>query len=207
MTAIIQCSPTIPLMTSKGAASAHFLIDCGEEHRLLFVCFIDETGEQWTFRNDEVRLQRNETMRSSVPASKQPKPDYDIGDVVYHVGLFSSTECRIIRRVYNGGAWRYDIRSTDGIVTCECTAESLSRFDGTMRPLSGKEIHPGVAVDKSVTRRFNEGNEVYYKSHKNSLPYRIDSCCCINGEWRYDIVNSHDRKYWCHENSLELIPL
>ena len=42
---------------------AHFLIDPGQEHHLQWVCFIDETGECWTFSNPEVRLQKNPTMR------------------------------------------------------------------------------------------------------------------------------------------------
>jgi hypothetical protein len=60
---ILQLDPLIPLETPKGKAMAHFLIDPGDEHYLVFVCFIDETGEQWSFRNDEIRLSRNLTMR------------------------------------------------------------------------------------------------------------------------------------------------
>ena len=60
---ILQLDPTVPLETPKGKAHAHFLIDYGEEHYLVFVCFVDETGEQWSFRNDEIRLSRNLTMR------------------------------------------------------------------------------------------------------------------------------------------------
>lgn len=41
---------------------AHFLIDYGYEHYLLFVTFLDDTGQCWTFRNTEIRLQANETM-------------------------------------------------------------------------------------------------------------------------------------------------
>jgi hypothetical protein len=59
---ILQLNPAIPLDTPKGKSFAHFLIDMGQEHHLLWVCFVDETGECWTFKNPEIKLQRNETM-------------------------------------------------------------------------------------------------------------------------------------------------
>lgn len=58
---IIQCDPLVPLETPKGPAMAHFLIDFGIEHSLQFVCFVDETGECWTFNQQDVRLQHNLT--------------------------------------------------------------------------------------------------------------------------------------------------
>lgn len=60
---MLQLSPTIPMMTPKGKATAHFVIDYGQEHHLLWVTFIDLTGECWTFSNPEIKLQENETMR------------------------------------------------------------------------------------------------------------------------------------------------
>jgi len=59
---MIQLNPTIPLDTPKGAAKAHFLIDYGQEHHLLWVCFQDDTGECWTFPNPQVKLQKNFSM-------------------------------------------------------------------------------------------------------------------------------------------------
>lgn len=58
---MIQLNPPIPLETPKGKGMAHLVIDYGTEYSLLFVVFIDETGECWCFRNSEVRLQRNLT--------------------------------------------------------------------------------------------------------------------------------------------------
>ena len=46
----------------KGSGFAHFLIDMGQEHNLLWVVFIDKTRECWTFQNQDVRLQGNQTM-------------------------------------------------------------------------------------------------------------------------------------------------
>ena len=60
---IKELSVPIPLDTPKGKAMAHFVIDPGMEHHLQWVCFIDETGECWTFQNPEVRLQSNYTLR------------------------------------------------------------------------------------------------------------------------------------------------
>lgn len=58
---IIQLDTPIPLDTPKGKALAHFVIDYGIEHDLQWVCFIDTTGECWTFRNPEIRAQNNIT--------------------------------------------------------------------------------------------------------------------------------------------------
>ena len=54
-----QLDPPIPLDTPKGPAYAHLAIDYGQEHYLLFVCFVNETGECWIFPNREVRIQKN----------------------------------------------------------------------------------------------------------------------------------------------------
>ena len=59
---LTQLNPPLPLITPKGKAWAHIVIDYGQEHDLLWVCFQDETGECWTFSNREVRIQENITM-------------------------------------------------------------------------------------------------------------------------------------------------
>ena len=59
---IIQLDPTIPMDTPKGPAKAHFLIDYGQEHHLLWITFIDATGECWTWPNPKIRLQENVSM-------------------------------------------------------------------------------------------------------------------------------------------------
>lgn len=59
---ILQLAPTIPLLTPKGAGLAHFLIDYGEEHDLLWVCFLDENGECWAFPNPQIRAFTNPSM-------------------------------------------------------------------------------------------------------------------------------------------------
>ena len=57
-----QLNPPIPLDTPKGPAYAHLAIDYGQEHYLLFVCFVNETGECWILPNRDVRIQKNVSM-------------------------------------------------------------------------------------------------------------------------------------------------
>lgn len=58
---MLQLDPPIPMETPKGRGSAHILLDYGTEYDLIWVVFIDETGECWCFRNPEIRLQKNLT--------------------------------------------------------------------------------------------------------------------------------------------------
>jgi hypothetical protein len=59
MSTVTRLEPPIPLVTPKGKAMAHFLIDYGFEHHLFWVCFQDVSGECWTWTNAEIRLQPN----------------------------------------------------------------------------------------------------------------------------------------------------
>lgn len=63
---ILQLNPTLPLTTPKGKALAHFLIDNGDEHHLLWVCIQDETGEIWAWPNTDVRARDNPTMGRNI---------------------------------------------------------------------------------------------------------------------------------------------
>lgn len=63
---MIQLNPSLPLVTPKGKGNAFFIIDYGEEHSLLWVVFLEDSGECWTFRNEQIRLQNNFTMRPKV---------------------------------------------------------------------------------------------------------------------------------------------
>jgi hypothetical protein len=58
---ILQLDPPLPLDTPKGKGLAHLVIDYGVESDLCWTVFIDSTGEVWTFRNQEVRAQKNIT--------------------------------------------------------------------------------------------------------------------------------------------------
>lgn len=59
---IIQIDPALPVETPKGKALAHFLIDYGPEHHLLWVCFQNEGGECWTWPNPDIKAESNPTM-------------------------------------------------------------------------------------------------------------------------------------------------
>ena len=58
-----QLNPTIPLhVLGKGDGYAIGMIDYGQEHNLIWVTAIDDTGEIWCAPNHKVRLGRNWTM-------------------------------------------------------------------------------------------------------------------------------------------------
>jgi hypothetical protein len=57
---MLQLDPAIPVVTPNGKALAHIVIDYGPEHDLLWVCFQD-SGEIWTYRNQDVRADTNIT--------------------------------------------------------------------------------------------------------------------------------------------------
>jgi hypothetical protein len=57
-----QLNPQIPLSTEKGNGQAIAVIDYSEEHDLIWVVIIDETGEIWAVNNKHVRGITNWTM-------------------------------------------------------------------------------------------------------------------------------------------------
>lgn len=70
---MLQLNPAIPVTTPRGPGQAHFLIDYSPEHDLCWVVFLDESGECWTFRNPEIRAQKNLTLgRKSISPIQPP---------------------------------------------------------------------------------------------------------------------------------------
>ncbi|MBX9626780.1 MAG: hypothetical protein K2X82_23465 [Gemmataceae bacterium] len=67
---MLQLNPPLPVDTPRGPAYAHLVIDYSQEHYVLFVCFLQETGECWVVPNRDVKLQQNLTMGVRLP----PKP-------------------------------------------------------------------------------------------------------------------------------------
>ena len=59
---ILQLDPPLPMMTPRGKALAHLVIDYGIECHLLWVCALNEDGAVWTFQNPDVRLEFNPTI-------------------------------------------------------------------------------------------------------------------------------------------------
>ena len=62
MTHIQQLNPPMPVVTPKGSGLAHLVIDYGPEHNLLWVVFLDDGGECWTYPNINIRAQKNITL-------------------------------------------------------------------------------------------------------------------------------------------------
>lgn len=59
---ILQLNPPIPLThLIKGDFLAHFIHDPGIENEIMFTGFLDN-GEIWTFRNRDLRAQKNITI-------------------------------------------------------------------------------------------------------------------------------------------------
>jgi hypothetical protein len=59
---IFQLHPSIPVVTPQGNAQAMIVIDYGPEHDLIWVCFLDSNGQCWSYKNSEIRGQKNITM-------------------------------------------------------------------------------------------------------------------------------------------------
>ena len=66
MTHIQQLNPPLPVTTPKGNGLAHLVIDYGPEHHLLWVVFLDDSGECWTYPNMDIRAQQNITMGRNI---------------------------------------------------------------------------------------------------------------------------------------------
>ena len=69
---MMQLNPPIPVDTPRGPAYAHLVIDYSQEHYVLFVCFLAESGECWVLPNKDVKLQKNLTMGVRLPATNGP---------------------------------------------------------------------------------------------------------------------------------------
>lgn len=73
---MIQLNPPIPLTTPKGKGYAHFLIDYSQEHDLLWVVFLDDSGECWTMPNKDIRLQKNVSLGRTYLEKPADAPAY-----------------------------------------------------------------------------------------------------------------------------------
>jgi hypothetical protein len=60
---LTQLKPVLPVeVIGRGKGLCFAIIDYGEEHNLLFVTAIDETGEIWTAPSSLVRVRKNWSM-------------------------------------------------------------------------------------------------------------------------------------------------
>lgn len=81
---ILELENPIPVITPKGKASVKFLIDRGVENDLEWVCVQDDTCECWSWRNPDIRFQKNITQ-----GREYVSPFYDPEDV-----KLPSAECK-----------------------------------------------------------------------------------------------------------------
>jgi hypothetical protein len=73
-----QLEPPIPVhVLDKGAGFAFAVIDYGQEHNLIWVTAINDTGEIWCAPNPRVRLQANWTMGRKKPAAVTAREQSD----------------------------------------------------------------------------------------------------------------------------------
>lgn len=62
-----QLEPNIPMLVpQKGKGYAFAVIDYGQEHHLIWVVAMDDTGEIWAVPNPHIRVQNNWTMGRNV---------------------------------------------------------------------------------------------------------------------------------------------
>jgi hypothetical protein len=62
---MLQLNPSIPMITTKGKGFAFMCIDYSQEHNLVWVVAITETGEIWCLQNHHVRFESNITFDRS----------------------------------------------------------------------------------------------------------------------------------------------
>lgn len=67
---ILQLNPQIPMHTDKGDGYALAVIDYGQDHSLLWVIALNDTGEIWTIPNEKVRITKNYSMGRMIDKSK-----------------------------------------------------------------------------------------------------------------------------------------
>lgn len=58
---MLQLNPAIPVVTPKGNAMAHILLDYGIESDLIWVCF-EASGECWSWSNKDIKAPKNITI-------------------------------------------------------------------------------------------------------------------------------------------------
>jgi len=70
---MLQLNPQIPLITPLGKAWAVAICDYSQEHDLMWLCFQDDTGECWTWKNSEIKAQQNITIGRNYEKSNSGK--------------------------------------------------------------------------------------------------------------------------------------
>jgi hypothetical protein len=73
-----QLDPPLPVhVLDKGAGYAFAVIDYGQEHNLIWVTALNDSGEIWCAPNPRVRLQANWTMGRAKPPAVMARQNGD----------------------------------------------------------------------------------------------------------------------------------
>lgn len=72
---MLQLNPPIPVDTPKGEALATVLLDYGPDYDLMWVTFIDATGECWTWGNRDIRGVKNITLGRRRDEQRPERPE------------------------------------------------------------------------------------------------------------------------------------
>ena len=83
---MLQLNPPLPMETPKGRGLAHFLIDYGVEADLMWVVFMNGTGECWTVPNPEIRMTENWSVGRRKPPAGNHHNVRAIGDRPASIG-------------------------------------------------------------------------------------------------------------------------
>lgn len=157
---MLQLNPPIPVITPKGKAIAHFMIDDGIESHLQWVCFQDDTGECWTWNNTDIRAQFNITHgRVHISPFRDPDQDPLAED---------EEEADQLEEI----AYLQDIsrEQTEKIQDCEKTITKLNENLKSLKSLIGKLIrddHIFGASREIAKQTINAVNE----DDEDELPY------------------------------------
>lgn len=68
-----QLDPTLPVVTDRGEGFAIAVIDYGQEHHLIWVVVLDDSGEIWSIQNPQLKVQNNWTMGRTSRKGMPPK--------------------------------------------------------------------------------------------------------------------------------------
>jgi hypothetical protein len=173
---ILQLNPPLPVVTPKGRALAHFMIDEGIEHDIKWVCFQDSTGECWTFKNPEVRAQKNLTQGRDYIS-----PFYDPDDVALPkdhfeapvTGIYKFEDACTTNELLSGLKDRQEEKKA---FNDALSAEMYSKFNFPDTPLQ-KQVKEAKRMYETPLPSFEDlvkdANSIANNSHQKEIQDKI----------------------------------
>lgn len=96
---LTQLQTPLPLTTPKGKAWAVAIIDYGPHWDLLWVTFIHDSGECWTFNNSEIRQEKNFTFGIYNQSPIHPVPRHMEEEKIERTELMRSVVAQAHKKV------------------------------------------------------------------------------------------------------------